>query len=102
MSFLAVTGLHLGPFHLEARTAESFATAFVLLPILPFTVLIYLVQRHNFLQIGRQKNLLYAISATFLALLYLSLVRRLGTWLEPVLPPEATAAILLFILVIFI
>jgi signal transduction histidine kinase len=32
----------------------------------------------------------------------LSLVRRLGTWLEPVLPPEATAAILLFILVIFI
>jgi len=62
----------------------------------------YLVQRHNFLQIGRQKNLLYAISATFLALLYLSLVRRLGTWLEPVLPPEATAAILLFILVIFI
>ena len=102
MSFLAVTGLHLGPFHLEARTAESFATAFVLLPILPFTALIYLVQRHNFLQIGRQKNLLYAVSATFLALLYLSLVRRVGTWLEPLLPPEASASILLFVLVIFI
>ncbi len=102
MSFLAVTGLHLGPFHLETRTAESFATAFVLLPILPFTALIYLVQRHNFLQIGRQKNLLYAVSATFLALLYLSLVRRVGTWLEPLLPPEASASILLFVLVIFI
>ncbi len=101
-AFLAVAGLHLAPFHLQARTAGEFATAFSLLPILPFTVLIYLVQRHNFLQIGRQKNLLYAISATFLALLYLSLVRRLGTWLEPVLPPEATASILLFVLVIFI
>ncbi len=102
LSFLAVTGLHLAPFHLEARTAESLATAFALLPILPFTALIYLVQRHNFLQIGRQKNLLYAVSATFLALLYLSLVRRVGTWLEPLLPPEASASILLFVLVIFI
>jgi signal transduction histidine kinase len=54
------------------------------------------------LQIGRQKNLLYAVSATFLALLYLSLVRRVGTWLEPLLPPEASASILLFVLVIFI
>ena len=102
LSFLAVTGLHLAPFHLEARTSEPLATAFALLPILPFTALIYLVQRHNFLQIGRQKNLLYAVSATFLALLYLSLVRRVGTWLEPLLPPEASASILLFVLVIFI
>jgi len=102
VSFLAVAGLHLAPIRVEAQTADAVGTAFALLPILPFTTLIYLVQQHNFLQIGRQKNLLYAISATFLALLYLSLVRRLGTWLEPVLPPEATAAILLFILVIFI
>jgi signal transduction histidine kinase len=102
LSFLAVSGLHLGPFHLETRTADSLGTAFGLLPILPFTALIYLVQRHNFLQIGRQKNLLYAVSATFLALLYLSLVRRVGTWLEPLLPPEASASILLFVLVIFI
>ena len=102
LSFLAVTGLHLGPFHLETRTADSLGTAFGLLPILPFTALIYLVQRHNFLQIGRQKNLLYAVSATFLALLYLSLVRRVGTWLELLLPPEASASILLFVLVIFI
>jgi len=102
VSFLAVAGLHLAPIRVEAQTADEVGTAFALLPILPFTTLIYLVQQHNFLQIGRQKNLLYAISVTFLALLYLSLVRRLGTWLEPVLPPEATAAILLFILVIFI
>jgi len=101
-TFLAVDGLHLAPFHLEARMAEELATAFSLLPILPFSVLIFLVYRHNFLQIGRQKNLLYAISATFLALLYLSLVRRLSIRLEPVLPPEATASILLFVLVIFI
>src|SRR5712664_4340498 len=101
-SFLAVDALHLGPFHMQARTTETLATAFTLLPIPPFGVLIYLVYRHNFLQIGRQKNLLYAISATFLALLYLSLVRRVGTWLEPLLPPEASASILLFVLVIFI
>jgi signal transduction histidine kinase len=97
-----VASLHLMPFHTQAGTAEGFATAFALLPILPFSVLIFLVYRHNFLQIGRQNNLLYAISATFLALLYLSLVRRLSIRLEPVLPPEATAAILLFVLVIFI
>src|SRR5713226_2167968 len=102
LSFLAVTGLHLGLFHLETQTADSLGTAFGLLPILPFAALIYLVWRHNFLQIGRQKNLLYAVSATFLALLYLSLVRRVGTWLEPLLPPEASASILLFVLVIFI
>src|SRR5258708_7771177 len=102
LSFLAVIGLHLGPFHLEAGTADSLGTTFGLLPILPFAALIYLVWRHNFLQIGRQKNLLYAVSATFLALLYLSLARRVGTWLEPILPPEASASILLFVLVIFI
>jgi signal transduction histidine kinase len=101
-SFLAVDALHLGPFPMQVRTTETLATAFTLLPILPFSALIYLVFRHNFLQIGRQKNLLYAVSVTFLALLYLSLVRRLGTWLEPALPPEATASILLFVLVIFI
>jgi signal transduction histidine kinase len=45
--------------------------------------------------------LLYAVSVTFFALLYLSLVRRISTWLEPILPPEASAAILLFVLVVF-
>ena len=82
--------------------AAGMSTALALLSILPSAVLIYLVQRFNFLQIGRQKNLVYAVSATFLALLYLSLVRRLSGWLEPGIPPEATASILLFVLVIFI
>ncbi|HEY6944828.1 MAG TPA: ATP-binding protein [Candidatus Acidoferrum sp.] len=94
--------LHLAPFAISLRTSEVFATVFSLMPIVPFVVLIDLVYRRNFLQIGRQKNLLYAVSATFLALLYLSLVRRMGIWLEPLLPPEASASILLFILVIFI
>jgi signal transduction histidine kinase len=82
--------------------SEGVSTALALLAVLPSAVLIYLVYRFNFLQIGRQKNLVYAVSATFLALLYLSLVRRVGVWLEPVLPPEASASILLFVLVIFI
>jgi signal transduction histidine kinase len=82
--------------------SEAASTALALLGLLPSAVLIYLVQRFNFLQIGRQKNLVYAVSATFLALLYLSLVRRLSGWLAPQIPPEATAAILLFVLVIFI
>jgi signal transduction histidine kinase len=37
-----------------------------------------------------------------LALLYLSLVRRLSEWLAPLLPPEASASILLFLLVLVI
>ena len=94
--------LHLAPFAISLRSNEVFATVFSLTPIVPFMVLLDLVYRRNFLQIGRQKNLVYAVSATFLALLYLSLVRRVGLWLEPLLPPEASASILLFVLVIFI
>ncbi|MGB9464171.1 MAG: ATP-binding protein [Candidatus Acidiferrum sp.] len=82
--------------------SAGISTALAWLAIPPSAILIYLVQRFNFLQIGRQKNLVYAVSATFLALLYLSLVRRVSVWLEPVLPPEASASILLFVLVIFI
>jgi signal transduction histidine kinase len=89
-----------GPMPRDLSDAAS--TALALVALLPSAVLIYLVQRFNFLQIGRQKNLVYAVSATFLALLYLSLVRRLSGWLAPQIPPEATAAILLFVLVIFI
>ncbi len=67
----------------------------------PLVALIRNVQRFNFLQIGRQRNLIYAVIATFLALLYLSLIRRVSLWMEPYLPPEATAAILLFLPVVF-
>ena len=82
--------------------SEGVSTLLALLAILPSAVLIYLVQQFNFLQIGRQKNLMYAVSVTFMALLYLALVRRVSTWLAPEIPPEASAAVLLFVLVIFI
>ena len=102
LGFWSLLFLHVVALPLGSPTREEFGVAFSLLPIAPFAGLIYLVYRHNFLQIGRQKSLVYAVSATFLALLYLSLVRRVGGWLEPVLPPEASAAILVFVLVIFI
>jgi signal transduction histidine kinase len=73
----------------------------MILTLVPFGILIGNVQRFNFLQIGRQRNLIYAVFLTFLALLYLSLVRRASLWLDPYLPPEATAALLLFLPVAF-
>ncbi|HLZ91573.1 MAG TPA: ATP-binding protein [Candidatus Acidoferrum sp.] len=96
-----VTQLHVLGAPLPRDLSEGVSTLLALLALLPSAVLIYMVQRFNFLQIGRQKNLVYAVSAAFLALLYLSLVRRLSGWLAPQLPPEATASILLFVLVIF-
>jgi signal transduction histidine kinase len=87
---------------LPPSLAAGITVTLALLAIVPSALLIYLVLRYNFLQIGRQTNLVYAVSATFLALLYLSLVRRVSVWLEPVLPPEASTSILLFLLVIFI
>jgi len=68
---------------------------------LPLGIMVGNVDRLSFLQIGRQRNLIYAVFSVFLALLYLSLVRRAGQWLEPYLPPEATAALLLFLPVVF-
>ncbi len=78
---------------------EGMVVAVILGGILPGALLNYYSLRHNFLEFGAQRNLVYAISATFLALLYLALVRRVSGWLEPMLPPEATASVLLFILV---
>jgi signal transduction histidine kinase len=101
-SAVMVAYLHVfgGPFSPEFSARLGTTLAWMAIP--PMAAMIYLVQRFNFLQIGRQKNLVYAVSATFLALLYLSLVRRVSVWLEPALPPEASASILLFVLVIFI
>ena len=67
----------------------------------PLIALIGRVQKFNFLQIGRQQNLIYAVFMVFLALLYLSFVRRASLWWEHFLPPEATAALLLFLPVVF-
>jgi len=72
-----------------------------LLALVPLALLIGNVQKFNFLQIGRQRNLIYAVFLVFVALLYLSFVRRAGLWWEHYLPPEATAALLLFLPVVF-
>ncbi len=69
--------------------------------IIPSALLVYAIVRYKALGIGTQKNLVYSVSISFLALIYLGVVRRVSGWLEPVLPPEATSAILLFTLVIF-
>jgi len=74
----------------------------MLFALVPLIVLITQVQRFNFLQIGRQRNLIYAVFLVFVALLYLSLVRRASLWLEAYFPPEATAALLLFLPVVFL
>jgi signal transduction histidine kinase len=102
--FLVISGavLYLHFFQRTGAGAEVTSTILALLATLPFAAMLEMVYRHNFLNIGRQRNLVYAVSATFLALLYLALVRRVSTWLAPNIPPEASAAILLFVLVIFI
>jgi len=84
------------------ETAQAGINLFlVAFPLLPLGTLVRKVQKFNFLQIGRQSNLIYAVVLAFVALLYLSFVRRVSQWFEPALPPEATAAILLFLPVVF-
>jgi len=103
-SFLAATlvlavwtsGVH-GP--RAADLAVALDAAILLAGVLPGAVMIYFFLRDNFLEYGAQRNLMYALPVTFLALLYLALVRRVSGWLEPVVPPEATAAVLLFSLI---
>jgi two-component system, NtrC family, sensor histidine kinase HydH len=84
----------------EAAIA-SYGALLALFALAPLIQLLRNVQKFNFLQIGRQRNLLYAVFAVFVALLYLSLIRRVSQWLEPYFPPEATAALLLFLPVAF-
>lgn len=79
--------------------SEALETGGWLLGIVPGALLLYCAVRRNFLEYGAQRNLMYALPVTFLALLYLALVRRVSAWLEPVVPPEATAAVLLFSLI---
>ncbi len=81
--------------------AAAYGWLLALIALVPLVSLVRNVQKFNFLQIGKQRNLIYAVFATFLALLYLGLIRRASLWLEPYLPPEATAALLLFLPVVF-
>ena len=95
----ATTALREGFATIPPLTGNGIATAITLLCVLPGALLLYYAVRRNFLEYGAQRNLMYALPATFLALLYLALVRRVSGWLEPVLPPEATAGVLLFVLI---
>jgi signal transduction histidine kinase len=92
---IALNALEAGP---PMRT-EILTTVAIVAGIFPGALVAYFALRHNFLEFGAQRNLVYALSATFLGLLYLALVRRISGWLEPILPPEATASILLFVLI---
>ena len=84
---------------LSPTLTGAMIVAAIMLAILPGVLLIYYALKHNFLEYGAQRNLVYALSATFLALLYLALVHRISGWLAPVFPPEATASVLLFVLI---
>jgi signal transduction histidine kinase len=83
----------------ETAQIEALSVGLIAVSVLPGVLFGYYALRHNFLDFGEQRNLLYALSATVLALLYLALVRRVSEWLRPVLPPEATSSILLFVLI---
>ena len=85
----------------ENSTFLTYGLQMAILALGPLVDLIGNVQKYNFLQIGRQRNLMYAVFAAFLALLYLSLIRRVSQWGEPYFPPEATAALMLFLPVVF-
>ena len=78
---------------------ETLSVTLIVVSLLPGVLFGYYALRHNFLDFGEQLNLVYALSATVLALLYLALVRRVSGWLAPVFPQEATAAVLLFVLI---
>lgn len=99
--FLGLCWPLLGWGRYESTTWVAVAPLISLVALFPLALLIGTVERFNLLQIGRQRNLIYAVFGVFLALLYLSFVRRAGQWLEPYLPPEATAALLLFLPVVF-
>jgi signal transduction histidine kinase len=94
-----LVGLDKGNAGTVSFRGEALSTAMVCVAVLPGALLIYFALKHNFLEYGAQRNLVYALSATFLALLYLAFVRRISGWLDPVLPPEATASVLLFVLI---
>ncbi len=98
-SLTVLLALHRGLAVPPSLPGAALAAAAVWVGLLPGALLIYYALKHNFLEYGAQRNLVYALSATFLALLYLALVHRISGWLAPVFPPEATASVLLFVLI---
>src|SRR5256885_5026389 len=96
-----VSLLHLTNFGVVTHSSGGLVLVTEYGALVPLIWLIRDVEKFNFLQIGRQRNLIYAVFVTFLALLYLSFVGRASTWTEAFLPPEATAAVLLFLPLVF-
>ena len=79
---------------------NDFAAALLVIsPAVPGAVMAYLILRRSFQLLGVQRNLAYAATAGFLAVLYLTLASRAAMWLAPHFPPVATVSILVFILV---
>jgi signal transduction histidine kinase len=97
---LFLTQLLLWQWPSRRNAVEFYQDYLLLFAVSPLFDLLRRVQKVNFLQIGRQRNLLYAVFAAFIGLLYLSFIRRVSLWLEPYFPPEATAALLLFLPVV--
>ena len=97
---LLLTHLFLSEWPSRRNVVEFYQDYLLLLAVSPLFDLLRRVQKFNFLQIGRQRNLLYAVFAAFIGLLYLSFIRRVSLWLAPYFPPEATAALLLFLPVV--
>jgi signal transduction histidine kinase len=83
------------------RATQVLESLVLLAPLVPGSQLGYFFLRRRFLPAGVQRNLIFTMTAGFLALLYLTVARRASVWFEQFLPPEATVSILLFILVIF-
>lgn len=75
------------------------AALLVISPALPGAVMAYLILRRSFHLLGVQRNLAYAATGGFLAVLYLTLASRISMWLAPHFPPVATVSILVFVLV---
>jgi len=88
--------VRVGPTDFTYEVPDALA---LVIGIMPGAAIIYYALKRNFLEYGAQRNLVYALSATVLALLYLALVHRVSGWLAPVFPTEATASVLLFVLI---
>jgi signal transduction histidine kinase len=99
--FLLLVSLAIAIYIAADSSALALLYSLFVFGLVPGATIAYAIVRYDFFEISGQRNLVYAISAAFVALIYLAIVRRLSVWLAPVFPPEATAAILLFTSLIF-
>ncbi len=76
-------------------------SSFYVILLIPGALLGYHIIRNRFLTFGVQRNLVFTVTAAFLAVLYLTFARRASMWLEPYFPPIATESVLIFVLVFF-